>query len=136
MADDSPDVPPTSYRTFCELPGFTARWKSLKFTDADLLALQAAIMADPSAGPVVKGTGRLRKLRFVPPSLQKTGKSGAARVYYAHYVNFGTVLLASMFVKSSAGDLSAAQRKVLTQLTRAFGAALQQRRDERRKGKS
>lgn len=135
MADDSPDVPPASYRTFYELPGFTARWKALGFTDADLLALQAAIMADPSAGPVVKGTGRLRKVRFAPPS-QMTGKSGAARVYYAHYGDFGVVLLASVFVKSSAGDLSAAQRKALAELTRAFGSLLQQRRDERRKGKS
>lgn len=33
-------------------------------TDAEYAALQAALIADPEAGPVIPGTGGVRKLRW------------------------------------------------------------------------
>lgn len=36
-------------------------------TDAEYAALQAALIADPEAGPVIPGSGGVRKLRWAAP---------------------------------------------------------------------
>jgi len=71
-----------------QLPTFVAKWRGLGLTDDDLRFLEAALMANPDAGPVMRGTGGLRKMRFAPPSWH-TGKSGAVRVCYAHFPEYG-----------------------------------------------
>jgi hypothetical protein len=60
---------------------FVAEWRAARLDDDDLRALEALLLENPERGPVMSGTGGLRKLRYAPPSWH-IGKSGATRVGY------------------------------------------------------
>lgn len=51
-------------RTFIEVPLFSKRWKEIGLGDAELQALQIMLLKDPESGPVMEGTGGIRKVRF------------------------------------------------------------------------
>ena len=51
-------------RTFIEVPLFTKRWKEIGLDDNDLHSLQIMLLKDPESGPVMEGTGGIRKVRF------------------------------------------------------------------------
>ena len=74
--------------TFVEAKPFTAMWAEMKLSVDALFELQALLLDDPRVGEVVQGTGSLRKLRFVPTSWHK-GKSGALRVCYVYFHEYG-----------------------------------------------
>ena len=44
--------------------GIFKNWDRLGFDDKDLRRLELELLRDPSAYPVIKGTGGLRKIRF------------------------------------------------------------------------
>ena len=94
-----------------------------KLSDEDLQVLEAAIMHDPSAPAVMKGTGGLRKIRFAPPSRGR-GKSGSMRVGFVQFPEFSRIYLVTLFLKKNVGNLSAADCKaiktMLTQLSDAL----------------
>jgi hypothetical protein len=96
--------------TFIQLPTFVSDWRRLKLNDDDLRALEAVLMTDPSGGPVMSGTGGLRKLRFAPPSWRK-GKSGATRVGYVYFLMHETIALVVMYSKDEKDNLSASERQ-------------------------
>ncbi len=98
--------------TFIEAHGFADDWNRLKLSDEDLSTLQIGIMANPTSAPVIPGTGGLRKLRFAPARWSK-GKSGAVRVCYVYFKEFGIVLLVIAYAKSKRDDIPAAQKKSL-----------------------
>jgi hypothetical protein len=109
---------------FIETHAFTRAWdKTLGLDDPDLLQLQLAIMENPKAGDVVQGSGGLRKLRFAP-ALGARGKSGALRVCYVHFEEYGIVLLVSAYAKNQQDDLSDAEivdiRKAIERAKRAL----------------
>ena len=60
-------------RTFIEVPLFTKRWKEIGLNDSDLLNLQIMLLKNPESGPIMEGTGGIRKVRF---PLENKGKSG------------------------------------------------------------
>jgi hypothetical protein len=93
--------------TFIQMPTFTSRWRGEKLPDEDLQALEAAIMRDPSAHGVMRGTGGLRKLRYAPLSRGK-GKSGSMRVGYAQFPDYELILLVTLFLKKNEDNLDAA----------------------------
>lgn len=66
------------YSGFLKSVIYTEAWERLGLDSDDLLVLQESILDDPKRYPVVPGTGRLRKIRFAPPSWN-VGKSGAIR---------------------------------------------------------
>ncbi|GJG86025.1 hypothetical protein tb265_12060 [Gemmatimonadetes bacterium T265] len=66
--------------TFVETPLFASTAKGV-LSDAELRAMQDALLDDPQAGAVVRGTGGARKLRVALPG---GGKSGGARVLYVY----------------------------------------------------
>ncbi|MCH8921838.1 MAG: addiction module toxin RelE [Planctomycetes bacterium] len=102
--------------TFLETRWFTRDWERLGLNDEeDLASLQFAIMNDPVAAPVIRGTGGLRKLRFSPPGW-KVGKSGALRICYVYYEPFGVVLLVVVYTKSTKDTLSGEERSLFKQL--------------------
>jgi hypothetical protein len=70
-------------KVITQLPLFISKWQrpKMRLRDEDLQALEIALMEDPEAGDVMRGTGGLRKIRFAPPSWSM-GKSGALRVCY------------------------------------------------------
>ena len=74
--------------------------------------------------PVVRGTGGLRKLRFVEPGAAR-GKSGAFRVCYAVFPEFGTVALAVVFGKNEKDDLTTADRDAVAAIIRAYRVELE-----------
>ncbi len=101
--------------TFIELRPFANAWRGLGLSDLDLQALQARIMADAEAAPVVPGTGRLRKLRFAPASW-KRGRSGATRVCYAHFPACGVAVLVTIYPKSRKDDLTEVEKRTIRRL--------------------
>jgi hypothetical protein len=96
--------------------------------DEDLQALEAAIMRDPAAAAVMKGTGGLRKIRFAPPS-RGSGKRGAMRVGFAQFPEFGRIYLVTLFLKKDAENLSAADCRAIRSLLKDLGDALQKGRN-------
>jgi hypothetical protein len=105
--------------TFGQTVAFDAQWRRLRLTDEDLQALESLIMERPEAGVVMQGTGGLRKIRFAPPSWH-TGKSGATRVCYVAYTEFGHCLLVELFAKNEKVNLSAAGKMAARRAVEAF----------------
>ncbi|SRR5258706_16275287 len=95
--------------TIIQLSTFVANWRRLKLNDDDLRALEAVFLEDASRGPMMSGTGGLRKLRFAPPSW-RTGKSGATRVAYAYFQDYQAVFLIVIYSKNEKDNLSHEQR--------------------------
>ena len=112
---------------FIELPIFTKRWAALGLDDdEDLAALQLFIMAGPKTAKPVKGTDGIRKLRFAPKRW-KSGKSGAARVLYVYFEEFGLVILCLVYGKNEVGNISDAVKGYLNKLVRAMEHELRRR---------
>jgi hypothetical protein len=61
---------------FVQLAPFSAGWDRLGLDDDDLAALEEMLESRPEAGPVVRGAGGVRKVRFAGPDARR-GKSGA-----------------------------------------------------------
>lgn len=86
---------------------FEKQWKALGLTDDNLRELQLMLLDDPKRGPVMAGTGRLRKVRY---SYGNRGKSHCARVCYVDFEINGVVFLVMVFAKNEMENLSAAER--------------------------
>ena len=72
--------------------------------DDDYGALQEAIMRDPDAGPVIPGSGGVRKLRW---AAQGRGKRCGYRViYYVRRVH-GVIWMLTMYPKNVAENIPA-----------------------------
>jgi hypothetical protein len=69
----------------------------------------------------MRGTGGLRKIRFVGPGAGR-GKSGTYRVCYAYFPKYGTVVLAVVFGKAEKDNLTGADLHVIADVIRAYEA--------------
>ena len=105
--------------TFGQTVAFDTQWRRLRLTDEDLQSLERLIMERPEAGVVMQGTGGRRKIRFAPPAWH-TGKSGATRVCYVAYTEFGNCLLVELFAKNEMANLSAADKAAARRIVDAF----------------
>lgn len=99
---------------FVELPSFE-RHRGEHLTDDEFASLQQALMANPQAGDLIRGTGGLRKIRWAD-STNKKGKSGGARIIYYHYVAGEKFWLFTIYGKSDMEDLSDKQKQTLRRL--------------------
>lgn len=73
-------------------------------SDVDYGALQQALLQNPDAGPVIPGSGGVRKLRWAAPG---RGKRGGYRViYYVKRAN-GVIWLLTMYPKNVAENIPA-----------------------------
>ena len=62
-------------RTFIELPLFSKRWSEIGLGEDELLALQIFLLKDPESGPVMEGTGGIRKdISYNGLYQERTGK--------------------------------------------------------------
>lgn len=95
---------------FIEVEDFTAAWRDLRLTFDDLFKLQDEIRIDPSAPPVIPGTGGLRKMRFAPIASGR-GKRGALRVCYAYFHVLGVIVLVFVYPKNAKDTLSPKEKK-------------------------
>ena len=104
-------------RTFIEVPLFTKRWKEIGLNDDDLLALQIMLLKDPESGPVMEGTGGIRKVRF---ALKNKGKSGSVRVCYADFAEYEVTYLITAFTKNEQENLTKEEKNVLKKLVKSL----------------
>ena len=86
-------------------------------SEANRQSMEAAIVADPGAAPVIRGTGRIRKLRWAGSG---RGKRGGIRTIYFHHAGPEAVYLLTAYAKADRDDLSAADKKVLRRLVAAI----------------
>jgi mRNA-degrading endonuclease RelE of RelBE toxin-antitoxin system len=73
-------------------------------SDEEYGALQQALVEDPESGPVIPGSGGVRKLRWAAPG---RGKRGGYRViYYVKRAN-GVIWMLTMYPKNVAENIPA-----------------------------
>ena len=116
-------------RTFIEVPLFTKRWKEIGLTDEELTALQIVLLKDPQSGPVMEGTGGIRKVRF---PLENRGKSGSVRVCYTDFEEYEVIYLITAFTKDEEDNLTQKEKQILKKLVKT----LKEEAGKNRRGKS
>ena len=89
------------------MPIFDKQWRAMGLDDNDLQALQIELLKDPQIGSVIKGTGKLRKMRFAFPN---RGKSGSSRVRYVDFVLAETIYLIFAYPKNEKDNLTDEER--------------------------
>ncbi|MBQ3727058.1 MAG: type II toxin-antitoxin system RelE/ParE family toxin [Selenomonadaceae bacterium] len=82
-------------------------------TDDDLKNLQRILLENPKIGSVIRGTGRLRKMRY---GYGNRGKSHCARVCYVDFEIHEKIFLVMVFAKNEMENLSQAERNSIKQL--------------------
>ena len=102
-------------RTFIEVPLFTKRWKEIGLTDDDLRSLQILLLKDPKSGPIIEGTGGIRKVRY---PLEHRGKSGSVRVCYTDFEEYEVTYLITAFTKKTQENLTDSEKNVLKKLVK------------------
>ncbi len=81
-------------------------------TDDEYRRLQMALIGQPDLGPVMRGSGGLRKVRWALPG---RGKSGGVRVIY-YLVTQDRILMVYIYPKGKQDDLTADQLKWLRRI--------------------
>lgn len=104
-------------RTFIEVPLFSKRWKEIGLGEEELQNLQIMLLKDPESGPVMEGTGGIRKVRF---PMKNRGKSGSIRVCYTDFAEYEVTYLITAFEKKEQENLSDDEKKVLRKLVKAL----------------
>jgi hypothetical protein len=99
---------------FIETPVFTEAVTEL-LSDEEYGRLQVALLLRPAQGAVIPGSGGLRKVRW---GAGARGKRGGLRVIYYWVPADDVCLMLFVYAKSTQGDLTAAQIKVLRQVVR------------------
>ena len=97
---------------FVEFPNLTKRVTEL-LDDEDYRKLQAALIANPELGDLIRGTGGLRKARW---SAKGRGKRGGVRLIYYWITRGDQVLMLLIYPKSARDDLTADERRLLAKL--------------------
>ena len=102
-------------RQFVEVPLFTKRWAEIGLGNEELLTLQIMLLKNPESGPVMEGTGGIRKVRF---PLERRGKSGSVRICYTDFEEYEVTYLITAFTKNEQQNLSAEGKNVLKKLVK------------------
>lgn len=104
-------------RTFIEVPLFSKRWKEIGLSDSDLQSLQIMLLKDPESGPVMEGTGGIRKVRF---PMKNKGKSGGVRVCYTDFAEYEVTYLITAFEKNEQENLTSEEKNILKKLVKSL----------------
>lgn len=91
---------------------FTRRITAM-LSDDEYRELQATLVEHPKAGPVIPGSGGIRKLRW---SASGRGKRGGARVIYYWATEQDHLLMLFIYAKNESEDLTRDQIKTLRQI--------------------
>ena len=104
-------------RTFIEVPLFTKRWKEIGLGDEELKTLQIMLLKDPESGPIMEGTGGIRKVRF---PVENKGKSRSVRVCYTDFAEYEVIYLITAFAKKEQENLTSDEKTVLRKLVKSL----------------
>ena len=99
---------------FVETPVFTAALRR-HLSDEQYRQLQIALKLRPEQGPVIRGSGGLRKVRWAAPG---GGKRGVLRVIYYWAPIEQVMYMLFVYAKAEQGDLTAEQTRQLGRLVR------------------
>ena len=99
---------------FVETHVFTAAIER-HLDDEPYRQLQIALMLRPEQGPVMRGAGGLRKVRWTTAG---TGKRGGLRVIYYWAPRHQVFYMVYAYTKSEQGDLTPAQTRQLSRVVR------------------
>ena len=108
-------------RTFVELPSFRHEWLSMGLTDEDLKQLQIELLANPTVGAAMVGTGGVRKMRF---AFEHRGKSGSVRVIYIDFALKEKLYLLTAYPNSEKDNITKAERNELKRLVELLESRL------------
>lgn len=97
---------------FVETPVFTKQASGNLFADHELRQLQRDLIANPTRGDLIVGSGGLRKIRVAGDG---GGKSGGFRVIY-YIVSADVIFLLLAYAKSRKDTLSKQEIAVLKKL--------------------
>ena len=97
---------------FVETPIFTAEVQAL-LSDEEYAALQQHLVAQPTAGDVIPGTGGLRKVRW---TTMGRGKRGGTRVIYYHVVAQAQIRMILIYRKGIKDNLTPREKTVLRKI--------------------
>ena len=99
---------------FVETPVFTAALQR-HLGDDEYRRLQVALMLRPEQGPVIRGSGGLRKLRWAKAG---GGKRGGLRIIYYWLPTDQAFYMLYVYSKAEQGDLTPSQTRTLGRLVR------------------
>lgn len=113
-------------KTFIQTTQFTKNWERLQLTDEDLRRLELELLKNPDSGQVVKGTGKLRKMRF---AFQGKGKRGSIRVCYVDFVVYDVIYLITAYTKNEKDNLTKAECNAIKEILKRIEKQLQEKED-------
>ena len=113
---------------FAETAEFTASLTEYFPTDDHYRLLQLFLSNNPEAGPVIRGTGGLRKARW-PDIRRGMGKRGGLRVIYIYVPQASYIGFVTVYGKDESDDLTAEQRSLLRVAAARLRADLMERRE-------
>ena len=93
-------------RIFVLLPTFLLKWEKLGLDDNDMRRLEKELLDNPKIGLVMKGTGKVRKMRF---AFENSGKSGSVRVIYVDFEVYEKIYLVNAYQKSEKENITMAK---------------------------
>jgi hypothetical protein len=79
-------------------------------TDEEYAALQTTLVINPASGPLIIGSGGLRKIRW---RARERGKRGGTRIIYYWAARHEQLLMLLIYPKNEQDDLSSDQLKIL-----------------------
>ena len=115
-------------REFVMLPEFDRQWQKLGLGDNELRQLQEALLENPKAGRVIKGTKGLRKIRI---AFEGQGKSGSGRVAYVDFAIHEVIYLITAYPKSEKDNLSKAERNAIAKVIARLEQSLKEPKNRR-----
>jgi mRNA-degrading endonuclease RelE of RelBE toxin-antitoxin system len=99
---------------FVETPVFTGLVRK-GLDDDEYRALQLTLLLRPEHGPVIPGSGGLRKIRW---GKEGRGKRGGLRIIYYWDNPSARCFMLVLFAKNEQGDLTPGQVRILARLVR------------------
>jgi len=100
-------------RTFIRLRSFIRAWEAIGLTEEDYQQLESMLLRNTQLGPVIEGSGGIRKLRYAIPG---KGKRGGVRVIYIDVVVEEAVYFLYAYPKSVKDDLTKEEVKAFRKL--------------------